>query len=867
MKQAGNIYYKFYDDYNIYTEICKTQDFTGYITVFEDKVELISQNSNQNKEKEEVCIEEILEEEYIKKDPVRKYQFEGYNKSLCLSNMYPEAENINSVIVAPGEGKVPKNVLYDDDWDIKAFPHLNSPDGKYGLHHVRQTRLTDQYYFIQRICNTNPKFANSPAYVYAAVAHTELKQIQRNVNVSYSRGKEIGNKGGIKTLQVDDPYAVLDDIKQTPRYWRKAKYEMFAKLDNFGPFHFFFTLSCADLRWKENFATILRDKEGCKLRYIIQQDNDGYPQTEVYVDFKKNHEHISKKIETYLKEEGNESLHECIRGHVLLATRYFNHRVKSFMSEIVMGGGNPMSVDKYSYKAEFQERGAGHVHGTLWVKLNVIETMRKLKDGSLVTKAKYKKKKMKEDFTKPFEGLVEAFKKFKYEEFGDLDDDRPVINFIDQFTTVSLNEDEVGKEVAKIVEEVNKHHHTKTCNKTTPNCRFRYPKFPIWTTILVRPYKSELDEEKDKNLKYYEGILKKVRELLEDEELIIKIMCKYNKRKETKEEYNLNRSERIFEFLLFAEVNPNHYLLALKYSRAGYSVHLKRDLDEIYINSYNIEWIRAWNGNLDIQPCFDHFAVITYVTEYFVKDESGTIEVLRQVIESNPDDSTKDKMKKVASTFLSHRQIGEAEAFFKLLPDLLLKNSNVTCQWLYAGRKAERFTRMKKAEEDQKANENFVKLEGVKGLWYEQPDMLSKYKRRPDKLEEICSSHFAKIIKSGGKNNTTDNKEESVPDEEIYDPESEDDDSTDDEDPNEKFHNIITEADDPGEEIPKYFKLKDPYPKENPIMQRRSFPAALRFHKVNSKNNSHNYFLSELMLYIPFRDEEKEDALDLLHHQ
>ena len=76
---------------------------------------------------------------------------------------------------------------------------------------------------------------------------------------------------------------------------------------------------------------------------------------------------------------------------------------------------------------------------------------------------------------------------------------------------------------------------------------------------------------------------------------------------------------------------------------------------------------------IDKQPTFDFFGVITYTTEYFAKDDTGTMEVLKQVIESNPDDDTKEKMKKVASTFLSHRQLGEAEAFFKLLPDLLLK--------------------------------------------------------------------------------------------------------------------------------------------------------------------------------------------------
>ena len=227
-----------------------------------------------------------------------------------------------------------------------------------------------------------------------------------------------------------------------------------------------------------------------------------------------------------------------------------------------------------------------------------------------------------------------------------------------------------------------------------------------------------------------------------------------------------------------------------------------------------------------------------------MKDDTGTIEVLKQVLERNPDDSTKEKMKKIASTFLSHRQIGEAEALFKLLPDLLLKNSNVTCQWIYVGRNSERFTRMKRAEDNEKANEHHVKLEGVKGLWYEQPDMLSKYKRRPDELEELCSSHYAKMIKSGGKTNNTDNKDEEGPEGEIYDSDSEEDDSSDDEDPYEKFHFIITEADEPGKEIPKYFKLKDPLPKENPFMQKRAFPAALRFHKVNRKNNPHKYCLS-----------------------
>jgi hypothetical protein len=97
----------------------------------------------------------------------------------------------------------------------------------------RATRLSNQYYFIQRICNQNPKFARSHAYVYADVAHTELKQIQRNINVLYSRGKETNNTDGVKTLKLDDPFAVLDDIKQTPRYWKRPNMKCLQNLTIF----------------------------------------------------------------------------------------------------------------------------------------------------------------------------------------------------------------------------------------------------------------------------------------------------------------------------------------------------------------------------------------------------------------------------------------------------------------------------------------------------------------------------------------------------------------------------------------------------------------------------------------------------------
>ena len=121
------------------------------------------------------------------------------------------------------------------------------------------------------------------------------KQLQRNINLSGTRGHQIENKDGGITYELEDGYTVLDDIKNTPRYWKKAKYEMLAKLDNIGAFQFFFTLSCADMRWQENFAAILRD-QGLNLTYKVIPDDGGEYTTYIEVEFEKEGKTVRKDI-------------------------------------------------------------------------------------------------------------------------------------------------------------------------------------------------------------------------------------------------------------------------------------------------------------------------------------------------------------------------------------------------------------------------------------------------------------------------------------------------------------------------------------------------------------------------------------------
>ena len=95
--------------------------------------------------------------------------------------------------------------------------------------------------------------------------------------------------------------------------------------------------------WEENFTSVLTDYtiiykrvNGRERAYIIDDD-------------------VEVSLDDFLKK--HVSKHEFLRKNVLNATRNFNHRVKSFMRNIVMSKHNPMCVEYYNYRCEFQLRG------------------------------------------------------------------------------------------------------------------------------------------------------------------------------------------------------------------------------------------------------------------------------------------------------------------------------------------------------------------------------------------------------------------------------------------------------------------------------------------------------------------------------
>ena len=53
-------------------------------------------------------------------------------------------------------------------------------------------------------------------YVFAAAAYIEEKQMERNIGISFNKGKRSDSGEGPKTYELEDAYSVLDKVKGTP---------------------------------------------------------------------------------------------------------------------------------------------------------------------------------------------------------------------------------------------------------------------------------------------------------------------------------------------------------------------------------------------------------------------------------------------------------------------------------------------------------------------------------------------------------------------------------------------------------------------------------------------------------------------------
>ena len=194
---------------------------------------------------------------------------------------------------------------------------------------------------------------------------------------------------------------------------------------------------------------------------------------------------------------------------------------------------------------------------------------------------------------------------------------------------------------------------------------------------------------------------------------------------------------------------------------------------------------------------------------------------------------------------MTHRQMSEAEAYYKILPNLTLEYSNIDTVFIPSDRKELRSKFLQKINEDDQLIPKGAEVKGGRdGLFIEKPDIISKYCRRKitednPELGALSLMQFAKnhqpvrqwkddeesalIAKKESKVQekigTWENEEERVADFYVT--------------TNEKYHYT---------RLPNVIRLNDCNPGEVPIWVKRTFPKAARIHKKKENNDPHRFF-------------------------
>ncbi|VDI77249.1 Hypothetical predicted protein [Mytilus galloprovincialis] len=133
--------------------------------------------------------------------------------------------------IAPGEGRLPTQILQDEDNEVLTFPHL-FPTGEFGFDVKRDTKLTLRKYFIARLCNKDNRFATNIEYLFYAQFLTDFKQVSDSINIalrkatsqtstSITAGQLKDDEYRKQLIQADKGYQFLQTVRGSPAYCKK----------------------------------------------------------------------------------------------------------------------------------------------------------------------------------------------------------------------------------------------------------------------------------------------------------------------------------------------------------------------------------------------------------------------------------------------------------------------------------------------------------------------------------------------------------------------------------------------------------------------------------------------------------------------
>ncbi|XP_041961680.1 uncharacterized protein LOC121719960 [Alosa sapidissima] len=301
----------------------------------------------------------------------------------------------------------------------------------------------------------------------------------------------------------------------------------------------------------------------------------------------------------------------------------------------------------------------------------------------------------------------------------DKESDDEVAQFIDTYITCEIPP-ETDAELYEVVSSVQRHstRHSKTCRKKNTVCRFNFPRPPSSCTFITRGGNCEDLKGNDDDTSS-SAIIKKVKTAL------------------TMPDMNFDTADAFFESL---GINQGLFEKAYNICSKKKSIVLKRNPGDIWVNQYNKDLLRAWQGNMDIQYVTDAFSVVVYILSYITKaeQEMGLLLQRAQDESMNGNLDAKAAFRQLGSVYLHNREVSAQEAVYRLT-HMHLKECSRDVQFIPVG---DNPVRMSLPLHLLQSKAQFQQCNDESSIWM--TNVIERYKSRPqnEQFEDICLASF-----------------------------------------------------------------------------------------------------------------------------
>ena len=432
-------------NYELFDENVYKQFSRNCLSMSYEGINIEKENTSINNSRKYVS--ESVEGEDSDDDNFNEIEHEDNNAAVCHTMLdEKEFDRYRPITFAPGEGNHPVSFFQDKDCEELSFPTVYCGE-RFNPTNKDTKKLisyADRCKWELRAFDGRAR-TNIPQ-LFFKLRKLQMKQVIDKGQFAMNRVQTKGRKYTAKDVRrdsdqqeiakLDEGYRIFKSLRNSPPYLQAASKDIFAMVRQLSVPTWFISLSAADTKWKSLIRSLglLIDKKD----YIEMLDNDTMPY---------------------------ELVTRLVREDPVTCARFFDHRVKRFINDVVLSPHDPIHrIVDFVYRIEFQHRGSPHIHALLWAK-NAPDIQTSSKEE--------------------------------------------IEQFVDRYVSVSLDVDE---ETLKYIM-YQKHKHSNSCKKRKKKktiCRFGHPVPPFPKTILLQPYTDDTEGE------IYKKLFDKIKENLEN---------------------------------------------------------------------------------------------------------------------------------------------------------------------------------------------------------------------------------------------------------------------------------------------------------------------------------------------------------------